>query len=223
SLWQNNWNQKYCHRSEGLPVMQVQRLGRQILEGLLFLQDRGFPPFGHLHSGNIIIQNGVARITGFENCILGFTSRVHPIVRPFLTADPEAIDTLCFGHVLFEMCAGYELGEARPSSRNLNDIAGYPQVVRILRFIFDHPSGSYPTIEKLALLDFFRNIDLREMRSSFVPPALQFKASREVSQLLESICNRNGYARMRSRSMSAFDLRSPSSFFDESSSSPSES
>ena len=40
---------------------QVQRLGRQILEALLFLQERGFPPFGHLHSGNVIIQNGVAR------------------------------------------------------------------------------------------------------------------------------------------------------------------
>lgn len=40
---------------------QVQRLGRQILEALLFLRDRGISTHGHLHSGNVIIQNGVAR------------------------------------------------------------------------------------------------------------------------------------------------------------------
>jgi len=61
SRWQDDWGQKYRQRSEGLPLLQVQRLGRQILEALLFLQEKGFPPFGHLHSGNVIIQNGVAR------------------------------------------------------------------------------------------------------------------------------------------------------------------
>lgn len=45
----------------GLPLWQVGRLGRQVLEGLLFLADRGFPPYRHLHSGNVILQNGVAR------------------------------------------------------------------------------------------------------------------------------------------------------------------
>lgn len=39
----------------------MQRLGRQILEALLFLRERGFPAHGHLHSGNVILQNGVAR------------------------------------------------------------------------------------------------------------------------------------------------------------------
>lgn len=42
-------------------MSQVQRLGRQILEALLFLRERGFPAHGHLHSGNVILQNGVAR------------------------------------------------------------------------------------------------------------------------------------------------------------------
>jgi hypothetical protein len=61
SRWQDDWGQKYGQRSAGLPVSQLQRLGRQILEALLFLKDRGFPPCSHLHSGNIILQNGVAR------------------------------------------------------------------------------------------------------------------------------------------------------------------
>lgn len=32
------------------------------------------------------------------------------------------------GHVLFEMCAGYELTTPQPSASNLADIDSYPQV-----------------------------------------------------------------------------------------------
>lgn len=62
---QAQWNEpnsrKYSHKAACLPVSQVQRLGRQILEALLFLRERGFPSHSHLHSGNVILQNGVAR------------------------------------------------------------------------------------------------------------------------------------------------------------------
>lgn len=61
SAWQDDWGHKYGRRSPGLPLGQIQRLGRQILEALLFLRERGFPPYGHLHTGNVILQNGVAR------------------------------------------------------------------------------------------------------------------------------------------------------------------
>lgn len=47
-------------------MSQVQRLGRQILEALLFLRERGFPAHGHLHSGNVILQNGVARYVIYD-------------------------------------------------------------------------------------------------------------------------------------------------------------
>ncbi|XP_046441386.1 probable inactive serine/threonine-protein kinase slob2 isoform X1 [Daphnia pulex] len=169
SRWQDDWDQKYCQRSEGLPLLQVQRLGRQILEALLFLQERGFPPFGHLHSGNVIIQNGVARLTGFENTLLGFSSRIHPMVKSILPATPAvSIDTICFGHVLFEMCSGYELYAPKPTARHLEDLHSYPQVIEVLDYIFNNPSEEYPTIASLAILEFFRNIDLREMRCSTI-------------------------------------------------------
>lgn len=61
SQWNEPWNRKYTKKSTCLPLSQVQRLGRQILEALLFLRERGFPSHGHLHSGNVILQNGVAR------------------------------------------------------------------------------------------------------------------------------------------------------------------
>jgi len=59
--WNEPWARKYTRKPNGLPVSQVQRLGRQILEALLFLKERGFPLHGHLHSGNVILQNGAAR------------------------------------------------------------------------------------------------------------------------------------------------------------------
>lgn len=64
-IYRSQWNEpfvkKYSRKSLCLPVTQVQRLGRQILEALIFLKERGFVLHGHVHSGNIIIQNGVAR------------------------------------------------------------------------------------------------------------------------------------------------------------------
>lgn len=64
-IYRSQWNEpfvkKYSRKSLCLPVTQVQRLGRQILEALIFLKERGFVSHGHVHSGNIIIQNGVAR------------------------------------------------------------------------------------------------------------------------------------------------------------------
>lgn len=61
SQWNESFVKKYSRKSVCLPVTQVQRLGRQILEALIFLKERGFVSHGHLHSGNVIIQNGVAR------------------------------------------------------------------------------------------------------------------------------------------------------------------
>ncbi|KAK7082698.1 hypothetical protein SK128_009798 [Halocaridina rubra] len=168
SHWQDDWGEKYQQRSTGLPVSQVQRLGRQVLEALLFLQDRGFPPYGHLHSGNVVLQNGVARLSGVENTLLGLTSRIYPIIKRRLRDNRDAIDSVCFGHVLFEMCAGYELSAAHPTAKHLEDIAAYPQVVQVLEYIFGN-GDQYPSIEEILCIDFFRNLDLREMRAAPLP------------------------------------------------------
>ncbi|XP_023713698.1 slowpoke-binding protein isoform X2 [Cryptotermes secundus] len=187
SRWQEDWRQKYGQRSAGLPVSQVQRLGRQILEALLFLKDRGFPPCSHLHSGNIILQNGVARLTGLENTLLGHTSRIHPVIWSRARTEPPAVDSICFGHVLFEMCAGYELCTPQPSQGHLLDIRNYPQVVEVLEFIFQHPERRFPSVEELLLCDFFRNIDLREMRATPLPQAFQTRLTTSTMSLLNEV------------------------------------
>lgn len=132
----------------------------------------------------------IFRLSGLENSLLGLNSRVNAVLWSRSTAEIEHIDVICFGHLLFEMCAGYELSEPVPSRAHLElDLERYPQVkikliqkyfnsvmfvqvVEILQMIFESPNG-YPALEELVLCDLFRNIDLREMRGIFVPVSKQ--------------------------------------------------
>ena len=41
----------------------------------------------------------------------------------------ELILSVILGHILFEMCSGYELSVAHPTAKHLEDISDYPQVV----------------------------------------------------------------------------------------------
>lgn len=104
------------------------------------------------------------------------------------TADElENIDVICFAHLLFEMCAGYELTEMRPTKGHLQlDLERYPAVIEILNLIFDYPDGGYPTVEELVLHEFFRTIDLREMRGMGVSGWIILKLITEIINLLIS-------------------------------------
>ncbi|XP_043521729.1 slowpoke-binding protein isoform X4 [Frieseomelitta varia] len=198
--WNEDWNQKYGSRGKGLPLPQVQQMGRQVLEALIFLKERGFPTVIHLHSGNVLVQNGVARLAGLENTLLGFTSRIHPLIASRIS-QTISIDMICFGHMLFEMCAGYELPSFKPNSMHLSDIEIYPQVVELLKFIFTETPNRHKIVEELLVHDLFRNIDLREMRSASVTifrPTL----TPPIVNLLNGIKRQNANKRQRSRSIS---------------------
>ena len=99
NCWNEDWGQKYAARGKGLPLPQIQQMGRQILEALVFLKERGFPTVTHLHSGNVVVQNGVARLAGLENSLLGFTSRIHPVVTS-RSPNGTSIDSICFGEIV---------------------------------------------------------------------------------------------------------------------------
>ncbi|KAK1119413.1 hypothetical protein K0M31_013244 [Melipona bicolor] len=198
--WNEDWNQKYGSRGKGLPLPQVQQMGRQVLEALIFLKERGFPTVIHLHSGNVLVQNGVARLAGLENTLLGFTSRIHPLIASRIS-QTISIDMICFGHMLFEMCAGYELPSFKPNSMHLSDIEIYPQVVELLKFIFTETPNRHKIVEELLVHDLFRNIDLREMRSA---PVTIFRPTLTppIVNLLNGIKRQNANKRQRSRSIS---------------------
>ncbi|XP_062548226.1 uncharacterized protein LOC134213299 isoform X2 [Armigeres subalbatus] len=192
SQWNEPWSRKYTRKSTCLPLSQVQRLGRQILEALLFLRERGIPSHGHLHSGNVILQNGVARLSGLENGLLGLSSRVNAVMWARSAPDIDNIDVICFGHLLFEMCAGYELSSPQPTPGHYQlDLERYPQVVDVLQMIFESPDGRYPTVEELVLCDIFRNIDLRELRGTCVP-SFKHGLSSSTLSLLNAVRRRQG-------------------------------
>lgn len=75
--------------------------------------------------GNVIIQNGVARLAGLENSLFSV-----------LPKSPAAPENLSFGYLLFEMTAGYELtGPPSPAHLEL-ELERAPKIAEALEFIF---------------------------------------------------------------------------------------
>lgn len=173
TFWQDDYDKKYVRRGEGLPLRTVQCLGRQIIEALQFLKTRQFPPIYHLHSGNVIIQNGVARLAALENPLLGLLPKA-----------PAALETLAFGYLLFEMTAGYEL-PAPPSPAHLQlELERCPKVADALELIFQ--STRTPSLEEVCRSDLFRGVELRELRGASI---LQIVSPPEVLHLLDIVRN----------------------------------
>lgn len=70
-----------------------------------------------------------SRLSGLENGLLSLSSKVNAVVWSRNVTCVEHMDIICFGHLLFEMCAGYELPSPHPSAGHLQlDLDRYPQV-----------------------------------------------------------------------------------------------
>lgn len=68
---------------------------------------------GHVHAGNVIIVEGVARLVDIENFILGVPSFYRPFfVQHSKINTSELIDVYSFGHLLYELTFGYPLQES---------------------------------------------------------------------------------------------------------------
>ncbi|KAG5860742.1 hypothetical protein JTB14_010739 [Gonioctena quinquepunctata] len=97
---------------KGLTIEQISLYGRQILEALKFLHDKGFP-YGHLHTGNIIIEEDRVKLLDIENGVMGVPSFYRPyFMQHKKINNMEAVDIYCFGHVLYEMMFGAPLHES---------------------------------------------------------------------------------------------------------------
>ncbi|XP_041350075.1 PX domain-containing protein kinase-like protein isoform X2 [Gigantopelta aegis] len=93
----------------GLDVQCIKTYGKQILEALKYMQDKGFP-YGHLHAGNVFVEKNVCRLTELENWLLGVPSYYRVYVTEFKKIQTtEQIDVYTFGHLLYEMVLGYQL------------------------------------------------------------------------------------------------------------------
>ena len=63
----------------------------------MYLYEKGFPPLGNIHSGNVFVVGEVCRLGGYENTLLGYKSRLHKLYKDHALKDEEHIDVLMFG------------------------------------------------------------------------------------------------------------------------------
>ncbi|KAF2075424.1 hypothetical protein CYY_003253 [Polysphondylium violaceum] len=155
------WDTKYVFNAKksnqtGVSSKLFQKYSRQIIEGLLYLKNKGLQHC-HLHTSNILVNSdNNCVLVEVENNLLG----MKPYYHEYHSTVKENLEVLAFGHVLFEMIVGIPLGE--PSNIN-NYIPLYPEkVFLILQQIFSLSGTSTtsngsppPTLEELAKNSYF--------------------------------------------------------------------
>eukprot|EP00049_Salpingoeca_infusionum_P008229 m.133949 g.133949 ORF g.133949 m.133949 type:complete len:493 (-) comp13950_c0_seq5:586-2064(-) len=189
---------KYGGRGKRLPTVKLALYGRQILEGLEYLHDIGIQ-CNNLHSGNVIISRGVARVSGYENTIFGVRSRLYTPVKTMVQdiaqdSEATAFDILCFGLVAYEMAVGEEILR-RP---NLGSLVLSTEVEDCLKFVFEHPEGRIPTLTEVKSLPIFNRIQIsaRPEMIQFVPSNLTM--TKAMESFLDAI-RRGKSMRLRSK------------------------
>lgn len=64
------------------------------------------------------------------------SSKVNAVVWAEDSVDVNNLDIICFGHLLYEMCTGYELSSPQPTlEKILHDLDRFPQVNTIELFV----------------------------------------------------------------------------------------
>ncbi|XP_067271708.1 PX domain-containing protein kinase-like protein isoform X2 [Pseudorasbora parva] len=172
---------KYCNpkKIQGLELLQIRTYGRQILEALKFLHDKGFP-YGHLHASNVLIEENTCKLLDIENSLLGLPSYYRPYVTQFRKINTtESIDVYSFGHLLYEMTYG------RPPDAVPVDQyppAPFPSVVSVLQSILSTEAckTGMPTVSQLLQTPLFNDVPLYNSEKP------QFKISSKLKEALKS-------------------------------------
>ncbi|KAG7478152.1 hypothetical protein MATL_G00077230 [Megalops atlanticus] len=171
---------KYCNpkKIQGLDLQQIRTYGRQILEVLKFLHDKGFP-YGHLHASNILLEDDTCKLLDIENSLLGLPSYYRPYVAQFRKINTtESIDVYAFGHLLYEMAYG------RPP--DAVPVDHYPpapstSVVSVLQSILTTEAckSGMPTVAQLLQTPLFSDVQLLNSEK------LQFKITTKLKDALK--------------------------------------
>jgi len=162
------YREKYGGKGKPFEIGKIRKYGRQILEGLLFLENIGIP-YLHLHTGNVIInERGDCMLTDIESGLLGVEPPERYIeyiinVRQF-TSRPAAPIILLFGYVLYECAMAHQCQAANPLDimRKLKRKPPKP-IIHLLGLIFGDQSIGVeaPTVKSLLNQPFFRGAEVR--------------------------------------------------------------
>lgn len=135
-------------------INDIQRYGRQILEALSFVHKKGLP-YGHLHLGNVLLEDGVCRLVGLENSFFGLPSYYREFATRLRRVKTlQALDVYSFGHMVYELAFGERLNcatcDCYPSSCP-------PEIKSVLESILTTEAcqGGLPSVEDLLTHPFF--------------------------------------------------------------------
>ncbi|XP_026763124.2 PX domain-containing protein kinase-like protein isoform X2 [Galleria mellonella] len=164
--YDKNYLSKYGNPKVRKPLTdgQISHYGYQMLQALKFLHDKGLP-HGHIHPGNIAIENQRVLLMDIENIIIGVPCLYRPqLLELRRTATAEAVDVYCFGHTLYEMAF------ARPLHDHYCDI--YPdgisnELESVLRLCLSSTSCKHggPSLLHLLAHPFFSRAPLNGLTS----------------------------------------------------------
>ncbi|XP_077982447.1 PX domain-containing protein kinase-like protein isoform X2 [Glandiceps talaboti] len=161
-------------------LMNIKTYGRQILEALKFLHDKGIP-YGHLHLGNIMFEGNTCRLLDLENGFLGLPSFYRQYFTQFKKiSTTEAIDIYCFGHLLYEMVFGESLNAATK-----DDFPAHlpPPIKAVLESILTTESckTGLPSVDDLIADPLFSDVPMGN--SAFKP---QLKVPTKLKEVVKS-------------------------------------
>ncbi|NXS19380.1 PXK protein, partial [Mystacornis crossleyi] len=181
--WQNIcWNdhtypflKKYCNpkKIQGLELQQIKTYGRQILEVLKFLHEKGFP-YGHLHSANVMLDGDTC------NCLLTLLNKFYCLWFYFFVPPQtlEGVDVHCFGHLLYEMTYGRP-----PDTIPVESFPPAPSVfvVSVLESILtcEALKNGMPTVSRLLQMPLFSDVLLTNSEKP------QFKIPTKLKEALK--------------------------------------
>uniref|UniRef100_A0A8C6YWU3 PX domain containing serine/threonine kinase like n=1 Tax=Nothoprocta perdicaria TaxID=30464 RepID=A0A8C6YWU3_NOTPE len=172
---------KYCNpkKIQGLELQQIKSYGRQILEVLKFLHEKGFP-YGHLHAGNVMLDGDTCKLLDLENSLLGLPSFYRSYFSQFRKINTlEGVDVHCFGHLLYEMTYG------RPP--DMVPVDSFPPapsvfVVSVLESILtcEAMKNGMPTVSRLLQMPLFSDVLLTNSEKP------QFKIPTKLKEALKA-------------------------------------
>ncbi|XP_028302116.1 PX domain-containing protein kinase-like protein isoform X2 [Gouania willdenowi] len=178
-----NYLKKYCNpkKSQGLELQDIKLYGRQILEALKLLHDSGLF-FGHLHTTNVIMEDGVCRLTDVENGMLGVPSALRAAFTQFRKINTtESVDVFSFGHLLYEMtygqppaCVPVDLFPSLP----------YTAVVSVLQSILSTEAckSGMPTVSALIQTPLFSDVRLQHSEKLQIKVPSRLKEALKVAK-----------------------------------------
>jgi len=150
---QYSYDKKYRIAGKPLNERTIALFGRQILEGLIYFEKIGYP-YGQLSTSNVIVDNGVCKLSSYENSLFGLSNPnteelFAPTLRQYRKANKnrKLLNVLQFGHVFYEMAFGSVLETAVPTfqlpkcSRKVADVRA-PLVFFILPLLGFHLHSS---------------------------------------------------------------------------------